>query len=189
MSNYTQPICERCWIDRETSPEGAIRMPVRKAESEVESCAFCGHLTIMGAYVRANPEVVPYPKLTETELPVAPARMVKKTPAAKKTARKAALKHTNATPLEHSSEVLFSVHDESTCAGRACAIHRRSDHTMRSFPQHWRSDRRLMERICPHGVGHPDPDNWDYLVAMLGEDDAGAEMIHGCCAKRCCRAA
>lgn len=33
---------------------------------------------------------------------------------------------------------------------------------------HWRDDRSFMERICPHGVGHPDP------------DDEHADPIHGC---------
>ena len=35
-------------------------------------------------------------------------------------------------------------------------------------------DRRIMERICPHGVGHPDPDD------VLNQD-----RVHGC--DGCCR--
>ena len=61
--------------------------------------------------------------------------------------------------LEHTETVLHNVHSPSACAGANCTIHNRSDHHMRSFPQHWRSDRGIMERICPHGVGHPDPDS------------------------------
>lgn len=60
--------------------------------------------------------------------------------------------------LEHSNEILSRVHDEQLCTGRPCAIHRMSDHAMRSFPQHWRGDRGIIERTCPHGIGHPDPD-------------------------------
>lgn len=41
------------------------------------------------------------------------------------------------------------------------------------WPQHWRGDRHLMERICPHGVGHPDP------------DDINPDGVHGC--DGCCR--
>lgn len=52
-----------------------------------------------------------------------------------------------------------------------CPIHNRSNHSMRSFPQSWRPDMQLMERICPHGVGHPDPDD---LKTRNGE------MVHGC---------
>jgi hypothetical protein len=70
--------------------------------------------------------------------------------------------------LEHSTRVIYNVHDPSECAGRPCAIHNRSDHHMRAFPQHWRDDRKLMERTCPHGVGHPDP------------DDINPDHVHGC---------
>lgn len=81
-------------------------------------------------------------------------------------------------PLEHSDLSLTNVHPESACAGRHCTIHNRSDHHMRSWRQHWRDDRRIMERLCPeHGVGHPDPDSpWA---------DGSPEWIHGCCG--CCR--
>jgi len=46
---------------------------------------------------------------------------------------------------------------------------------MRSFPQHWRSDRAIMERICPHGIGHPDPDEY-----KLNGKSGWAEAVHGC---------
>lgn len=71
--------------------------------------------------------------------------------------------------LEHSTQLLFNTHDPSACSGRPCTIHNRTDHHMRAFPQHWRYDRGLMERICPHGVGHPDPDS-----------PPGTDMVHGC---------
>ena len=60
--------------------------------------------------------------------------------------------------LEHSDIVLTNVHSSTSCLGEYCTVHKKSDHHMRSFPQHWRSDWGFMERICPHGVGHPDPD-------------------------------
>ena len=72
-----------------------------------------------------------------------------------------------------SSEVLTGVHLPSQCKGQVCSIHNLSAHSMRTFPQHWRSDRKIMERICPHGVGHPDPD--DYKVRLYP-----AEGVHGC---------
>lgn len=76
--------------------------------------------------------------------------------------------------LENTSEVLFNVHDEEACVGPPCPIHARTDHHMRAWPQHWRNDRRMMERICPHGVGHPDPD--EQLL-----DDGGVHGCDGCC--------
>ena len=70
---------------------------------------------------------------------------------------------------EHTDSVLINVHSLSECARRSrrdssC----RSDHAMRSFPQSFRSDAGFIERICPHGIGHPDP------------DDPFAPSVHGC---------
>lgn len=76
--------------------------------------------------------------------------------------------------LENSDEVLLT-HRPSTCHGEFCTVHNRSDHHMRSWPQHWRSDRGIMERVCVHGVGHPDPD--EYKLAGPG---GAAEGVHGC---------
>ncbi len=69
------------------------------------------------------------------------------------------------------------VHDKDKCEGYCC-IHNPSNHHMRDWPTHWRDDRRLMERICPHGVGHPDPDDLAFK-ARIGMD-AEVEGIHGC---------
>jgi hypothetical protein len=57
------------------------------------------------------------------------------------------------------SDRILNVHSKADCKGDHCCIHNPSDHHMRDWPQHWRDDRNLMERICPHGVGHPDPDD------------------------------
>jgi hypothetical protein len=74
--------------------------------------------------------------------------------------------------LENTDETLVNVHPATRCKNERCTIHNMSDHHMREWPQHWRDDRGIMERICPHGVGHPDPDNpWE-----LGD----LNWIHGC---------
>jgi hypothetical protein len=75
--------------------------------------------------------------------------------------------------LEHTDVRLVNVHGEEVCRGRPCTVHNRSDHHMRSWPQHWRHDRGLMERICSHGVGHPDPDEPSLVKSTHGCD--------GCC--------
>lgn len=75
-------------------------------------------------------------------------------------------------------QILVNVHDATECEGDVCAIHRPSAHHMVGWQQNWRSDRRMMERICSHGVGHPDPDDWAVRVGV----DQG---IHGC--DSCCR--
>lgn len=74
--------------------------------------------------------------------------------------------------LEHTTAYFPLTHDEDKCAGRPCTIHNRSDHSMRGFHQQWRSDRKIMERICPHGVGHPDPDDHKMSDPY--------ERVHGC---------
>ncbi len=73
------------------------------------------------------------------------------------------------------SEVILLAHPSYACKGKYCTLHNRSDHHMRSFPQHWREDRAIMERICPHGIGHPDPDDY-----KLGGKGGWAEAVHGC---------
>lgn len=56
-------------------------------------------------------------------------------------------------------QVLIGVHSDKQCLGQHCCIHNPSDHHMREWEQNWRPDRQMMERICKHGVGHPDPDD------------------------------
>lgn len=70
--------------------------------------------------------------------------------------------------LEHSTVTLRRVHPQVECSGDKCPVHQKTDHSMREFPQHFRDDRGFMERICPHGIGHPDP------------DDLYADSVHGC---------
>lgn len=79
--------------------------------------------------------------------------------------------------------VSFSVlltHDASMCRGRSCVIHRPSDHHMRGWRLNWRDDIQLMERVCSHGVGHPDPDQ------LAWERASGRDWgrVHGC--DSCC---
>ncbi len=54
-----------------------------------------------------------------------------------------------------------------------CCIHYSSDHHMLGWPQNWREDKGQMERVCPHGIGHPDP------------DDLYTDTVHGC--DGCCK--
>ena len=80
--------------------------------------------------------------------------------------------------LPGTHEVIMNVHLEGDCLGDFCPIHRPSDHIMRDFDMHWRDDRYLMERICPHGIGHPDPDDPKIQFHMPGE---GIHSCDGCC--------
>jgi len=73
--------------------------------------------------------------------------------------------------LEGGERVLAHMPDK--CKAETCTIHNPSEHHMRDWPQHWRADRGIMERICEHGIGHPDP------------DDTNLDTTHGC--DGCCR--
>lgn len=80
---------------------------------------------------------------------------------------------------------LVGVHSPMLCQGRHCSVHNPSDHHMVTWQQHWRDDRGMMERICPHGIGHPDPDHMSYLETVLDYEEYFYEGFHGC--DGCCR--
>lgn len=79
---------------------------------------------------------------------------------------------------------LWRVHLKQDCMHRICDIHNPPQGLPESdWPTHWRADRGLMERICPHGVGHPTKAHMEFLKemdAVRGTTNAKWEGIHGC---------
>lgn len=74
--------------------------------------------------------------------------------------------------------VLHNVHPPQACEGDTCVIHNPlTEHPMSAWPLIWRDDRGIFERLCPHGVGHPAPEQ-DRHLGRLGS-------VHGC--DGCCR--
>lgn len=72
---------------------------------------------------------------------------------------------------------LVRVHDEAVCHGTPCVIHAPiAGQPWSAWPTHWRADRRIMERLCPCGIGHPAVED----VLGLGKDG-----VHGCCGCPC----
>jgi hypothetical protein len=72
---------------------------------------------------------------------------------------------------------LHHVHGAAQCESLGCAIHNHpSNHRLSEADLNWRDDRGILERICEHGVGHPDRDAALYLESI----GAGYENIHGC---------
>lgn len=67
-----------------------------------------------------------------------------------------------------------------------CAFHAPSDHPLKDAPLNWRSGmtpwdgRRILERMCPHGIGHPDPDGLNFANRNLPEGEEPDEGVHGC---------
>lgn len=74
---------------------------------------------------------------------------------------------------------VLRTHRIDECEGRPCCIHGPSQHRMRDWMRWWRSDRGIMERICEHGVGHPDPD--DVVFHASAGRDIGVHGCDGCC--------
>lgn len=75
-----------------------------------------------------------------------------------------------------------SVHDRSVCEaeGFPCCIHNPSLHAMVEEPMLLR-ETSLVERLCRHGIGHPDPDSAGYF-ARRGHN-MGVHGCDGCCVK------
>lgn len=80
----------------------------------------------------------------------------------------------------HYGWIALSTHAENEGCKDGCCIHSPSDHSMKDFPMYWRADRVLMERTCPHGIGHPDPDDIAFKRVQHGGSVADAEAVHGC---------
>lgn len=78
--------------------------------------------------------------------------------------------------------LLFNrTHPRNETCEKSCVIHNPTPHHMQHWALHWRADRGIFERICPCGIGHPDPDQHPYWDST-GRDH---EKIHGCCG--CCK--
>lgn len=70
------------------------------------------------------------------------------------------------------------VHDGDRCVP-PCAIHAPSDHPLVNARRLYRLDVGLMERVCEHGIGHPDPDDVELWLGAA----SGVHSCDGCCRK------
>jgi hypothetical protein len=77
------------------------------------------------------------------------------------------------TNMERSGSIVH--HRKDQCRGGHCPFHNPSDHIMVDWDMFLR-ETGLIERICPHGVGHPDPDS----AAFLNANGGGGYGVHGC---------
>lgn len=84
-------------------------------------------------------------------------------------------------------KILKNIHPISQCEIREgfCPMHTPSDHHMREWSAFWRYDIGVLERICPHGIGHPDPDALEYHRWQTGKQNPW-QASHGC--DGCCQA-
>jgi len=83
-----------------------------------------------------------------------------------------------------------TIHSPEVCRLEACSFHNPSNHGMETWDINIR-ETTLTERLCPHGIGHPDPDSvpWmhEIFCAMYPlDEDEKHELndchwwIHGC---------
>lgn len=84
-------------------------------------------------------------------------------------------------------QTVVNVHSENEeCRELGCVIHNPTDHNLRHLPLRWREAGVFdvkpshFERICEHGVGHPDPDSVAYH-ARNGRDYIAIHGCDGCC--------
>lgn len=80
---------------------------------------------------------------------------------------------------------MSGMHSPLQCEGRGCPIHAPSDHPLRHLKLSYRySDIGLepiiAERVCEHGVGHPDPDFLQFIEERHGAEARRTLSTHGC---------
>lgn len=71
-------------------------------------------------------------------------------------------------------------HRRDQCDGAPCPFHAPSLHPMIEEPMLLR-ETGLIERVCRHGVGHPDPDSAAWLARVTGQESWGVHGCDGCC--------
>ena len=67
------------------------------------------------------------------------------------------------------------------CIKDGCLVHAPTVGPLSDAPYNWRGDRGIMERICTHGVGHPDHDGAAYQ-RRIGREFENVHGCDGCCA-------
>ncbi len=85
--------------------------------------------------------------------------------------------------VEYESTGGIGHHLEENCDGPVgsvnhCPFHNPSKHVMVDWPMSLR-ETMLIERVCEHGVGHPDPDSAAYFDRVNGHKP-GTWSVHGC---------
>lgn len=75
----------------------------------------------------------------------------------------------------------WPIHSREVCSGH-CPFHNPSDHGMKDWPMLIRGSG-LVERMCDHLVGHPDPDSVKWTNDFTGQGTWGTHSCDLCCVK------
>ena len=82
----------------------------------------------------------------------------------------------------YQKDVKVMIHGADACFGRRCVFHNPTKHHMSDWHMILRTDKSaLVERICSHGVGHPDPDSLWFFVEIAKETSLAIHGCDGCC--------
>lgn len=106
-------------------------------------------------------------------------------------------------------DVYLKTHAPSVCAGQNCCIHNPSDHHMKDWPLVHRTDEGVLvpvdvvgtrafdgepvaimrkfvrsDRVCAHGVAHPDPDSLAWLHTQIASYPWEDHPCDECCIEK-----
>lgn len=89
---------------------------------------------------------------------------------------------TGETYTTDSGQLMLDVHANSPeCQEHGCPIHNPSDRAVAIGTTHYNTERQRMDRVCEHGLAHPDPDSQDWRERHFGDRDDEHDC-DGCCA-------
>lgn len=71
---------------------------------------------------------------------------------------------------------IINHHRRDECGG-ACCFHGTTIYESCRMPRSWRNDKRIIEHLCPCGIGHPCAAALDYMSKERGDEQG----VHGCC--------
>lgn len=77
---------------------------------------------------------------------------------------------------------VLRIHGKGDCDGTPCPFHAPTKHHMVTWAMQWRGDAGMVERLCEHGIGHPDPDSIAFLETRYMGKFVGVHSCDGCCA-------
>lgn len=78
----------------------------------------------------------------------------------------------------------WAAHTADMCSGLPCPVHAPSHHRMSSWPLvSPAGPTPVFERLCRHGVAHPDPDSIEQATT-IDPTREGEHGLHTCCG--CC---
>lgn len=73
-------------------------------------------------------------------------------------------------------------HERTECLGQWCAIHQPMPGPWAEWPRLWHNEHNIMERTCPHGIGHPVAEMYDFYI----DNGRAFDLVHGCCSECVC---